>query len=929
MTDVNYTPEFDPVDVDGDYGSTGGDITVPTFHDIKPFRFWCQKALPLVYDDSLSYYEVLCKVVNYLNNMMTDLTTGTGAITQFAQQFVINQQFLNNMAEKLGENTEELEDYINDRMGDFTDAYNELQDYVNQYFNNLDVQDEIDTKLDEMAESGQFNVLFDPVIQAWMQDETEYINTSIATQNSTLAQQNARISTLEGRMDTFASLPSGSTSGNAELLDIRTNFLGETFGSAGDAVRTSDLVASGYTPLAITSYLYEGQPSGVGWFDVTKYKGGRIAFIANIAYNSIIWSQYNGLLLKVSDTNTSEYDGHTLTPDSESEYYYENFIDELYEKQLAVYRHQEGAEMYDSSRVLCIFKLKENFPYKYLGVNFSNESDISAPLVPIIRPDLISYGTYWLETPIDPTLSVSGDAADAKATGDALSQLNERLRDPQELIDAEFPSELLNMLEVEDGKYVDRTDGEIKPYVHYSVSGYIPVVGDAHYRGINIGNYAWYDSTKTFISGGNPLNDKVSPSNAKFLRVDYTTANADNVHVYIGKLTQTASDLEFKVNYPWLVHPIIDRGKLEDAIFLNLYDKNNSTDGYYLNNDSGDIGVASSYSVSNYIRIKPNTSYTASRELRYAFYDANKNYISGNNVSTSLATFTSPNNAQYLALSINKFLKDTFVLCESEYFNAVNVDHYDVILPWLRATKLSKFDGNTLVCFGDSITHMGYTDEINKLSGMDAINVGLSSGRYAYTSDSVKDKFSFYRIAYSISTDDWTIPNSLEGETGYKSVYANIQKIQTIDFSKVQFATIAYGTNDFSSGTELDNPSNPLDTNTFKGAIRYSLKLITEKYPHIKIMGVTPCYRFWSENGVIIDDCDTHVLYGHKLIDYVNAVKEVYTEYHLPVLDNLNNAGINQYNRLTYFGINDGLHPNLTGRSLLADRICDNLLANY
>lgn len=41
--------------------------------DAKPlhhFRFWCQKVLPLVYDDSLSYYEVLCKVVNYINNLI-------------------------------------------------------------------------------------------------------------------------------------------------------------------------------------------------------------------------------------------------------------------------------------------------------------------------------------------------------------------------------------------------------------------------------------------------------------------------------------------------------------------------------------------------------------------------------------------------------------------------------------------------------------------------------------------------------------------------------------------------------------------------------------------------------------------------------------------------------------------------------------------
>ena len=38
--------------------------------EMRHFRFWCQKVLPLVYDDSLSYYEVLCKVVKYINDLI-------------------------------------------------------------------------------------------------------------------------------------------------------------------------------------------------------------------------------------------------------------------------------------------------------------------------------------------------------------------------------------------------------------------------------------------------------------------------------------------------------------------------------------------------------------------------------------------------------------------------------------------------------------------------------------------------------------------------------------------------------------------------------------------------------------------------------------------------------------------------------------------
>lgn len=42
----------------------GVNLPIPNVN--SPFKFWCQKALPLVYDDSLSYYEVLCKLTKYV-----------------------------------------------------------------------------------------------------------------------------------------------------------------------------------------------------------------------------------------------------------------------------------------------------------------------------------------------------------------------------------------------------------------------------------------------------------------------------------------------------------------------------------------------------------------------------------------------------------------------------------------------------------------------------------------------------------------------------------------------------------------------------------------------------------------------------------------------------------------------------------------------
>ena len=56
-------------------------------------RYWCYKVLPLVYDDSLSYYELLCKVIEYINKLIDENKIAAEDIADLYQEIsAINEK---------------------------------------------------------------------------------------------------------------------------------------------------------------------------------------------------------------------------------------------------------------------------------------------------------------------------------------------------------------------------------------------------------------------------------------------------------------------------------------------------------------------------------------------------------------------------------------------------------------------------------------------------------------------------------------------------------------------------------------------------------------------------------------------------------------------------------------------------------------------
>lgn len=261
-------------------------------------------------------------------------------------------------------------------------------------------------------------------------------------------------------------------------------------------------------------------------------------------------------------------------------------------------------------------------------------------------------------------------------------------------------------------------------------------------------------------------------------------------------------------------------------------------------------------------------------------------------------------------------------------------------------TATKKFTGKKIVCFGDSITGnfpapTDYPSMIAEITGATVYNVGFG-GCCMCDNGQTRRLFTMCRLADSIVAGDF----SAQANSGVSITYAGtsinyvperIATLESIDWSTIDYITIAYGTNDWNANYGLDNENNPLDTTTYIGAFRYSIEKLLAAYPNIKAFVLTPLWRFWDTNTGLpseitsdyIDSNDYHKGTGYYLWNYGNALMEAAEKYQIPVFDLYHNCMMNRYNRLQYFNATDGTHPKLEGRELMAAMISARMEAAY
>lgn len=165
----------------------------------------------------------------------------------------------------------------------------------------------------------------------------------------------------------------------------------------------------------------------------------------------------------------------------------------------------------------------------------------------------------------------------------------------------------------------------------------------------------------------------------------------------------------------------------------------------------------------------------------------------------------------------------------------------------------------TFVNFGDSIwtfaTGEGsignLSDYMKKYCGGTWHNLATGGTTMAIRTGGAEgyDIFDFCNLADCVVSGDFSEQKTFTGAT------TNINNVDNVDWNKVDYITVAYGTNDLAFGGTIDNDNNLYDKNTVCGALRYAIKTISSAYPKIKfkVLGIIYRHADGINNSTILE----------------------------------------------------------------------------
>jgi lysophospholipase L1-like esterase len=127
------------------------------------------------------------------------------------------------------------------------------------------------------------------------------------------------------------------------------------------------------------------------------------------------------------------------------------------------------------------------------------------------------------------------------------------------------------------------------------------------------------------------------------------------------------------------------------------------------------------------------------------------------------------------------------------------------------------------------------------------------------------------------------------------------------------------GTNDFGHGDAPFGTDADEMADTFCGALKVLYRKLQNRYPNAMILILTPTRRLGEDN--VLGEGNKKVP-GQPLKAYVEQIQKTATLFGFPILDLYNEPALDPYDEAVHKNyMPDGLHPNLAGHEILANKI--------
>ena len=202
-----------------------------------------------------------------------------------------------------------------------------------------------------------------------------------------------------------------------------------------------------------------------------------------------------------------------------------------------------------------------------------------------------------------------------------------------------------------DGKYLNES-GIVTDNPAYILSDYMPVAANSNYAtNYNLRFVHCFDANKNLLSYQEFQTAITTPTNCAYIRISMAIASKQLLQIEAGTLKTPFKDYRENI-VPSLDDgtPVSARNVMGVAPGKNLFNKATATQGYAIN-ENGELIVASTYFVSDYIKVASGTTLRPSQPGRYInFYDANKTWLSS--LQNQNGAFAVPSSAAYLRISV-------------------------------------------------------------------------------------------------------------------------------------------------------------------------------------------------------------------------------------------------------------------------------------